>query len=600
VLVRTGRVAPAQLEDALIRQREQDAPLGRILVVDRLISGDALTDALSEQSTLPRVDLDTVEPDHSVLATVDPRTCMDVEAIPCRDRLGRRLIAISNPAKRAAALHAFAVEGAFVEVRIAPADAIRQTIARHFAQRMVREAEQRCPEELSCRSLVSSGFSWRKQAALVGLATGIALAPVAALQLVLAWLVLANAMTMGLRLAALFAHLGARPRPQAGPEVVELRQPSVSVLVPLKEEAAVAGQLMAALGRMDYPEPLLDIKLVLEAGDDKTREAIERAGMPPTVEVLTVPAGTIKTKPRAMNYALPFCRGEIVGVYDAEDVPDPGQIGKVVRHLAVAPPDVACVQGFLDFYNADHNWLSRCFTMEYAIWFRVLLLGIQRLGLPIPLGGTTVFFRRRILEDIGAWDAHNVTEDADLGMRLFRAGYRCEMIATTTKEEANCASMREWVKQRSRWLKGYAITWATHMRRPGALLHDLGVGGFLGFQVLFLGGMTSYLAMPLCWLLLFLDFGFEPAFWDQLLPGIRTAFIVSMGVGQLLMLLTAIASLAAADRRRMVPWIPMLLPYWSLGAIAAYRAIAEVFYAPFLWHKTRHGDHLSAAGSQGR
>ena len=139
-----------------------------------------------------------------------------------------------------------------------------------------------------------------------------------------------------------------------------------------------------------------------------------------------------------MNYALPFCRGDIVGIYDAEDRPDPGQIRAVVQHLQAAPPEVACVQGYLDFYNSADNWLARCFTLEYAIWFRVVLLGVQRLGLPIPLGGTSVFFRRGVLEQIGAWDAHNVTEDADLGMRLARFGYRCEMIASTTWEEANC------------------------------------------------------------------------------------------------------------------------------------------------------------------
>ena len=182
-----------------------------------------------------------------------------------------------------------------------------------------------------------------------------------------------------------------------------------------------------------------------------------------------MPADALKTKPRAMNYALPFCRGDIVGVYDAEDRPDPGQIRAVVQHLQAAPPEVACVQGYLDFYNSADNWLSRCFTLEYAIWFRVVLLGVQRLGLPIPLGGTSVFFRRGVLEQIGAWDAHNVTEDADLGMRLARFGYRCEMIASTTWEEANCR-VGPWIRQRSRWLKGYALTWATPHAPAGRAL----------------------------------------------------------------------------------------------------------------------------------
>jgi cellulose synthase/poly-beta-1,6-N-acetylglucosamine synthase-like glycosyltransferase len=258
-----------------------------------------------------------------------------------------------------------------------------------------------------------------------------------------------------------------------------------------------------------------------------------------------------------------------------------------------APREVACVQGYLDFYNAERNWLSRCFTIEYSVWFRVLLFGVQRLGIPIPLGGTTVFFRRRALEQVGAWDAHNVTEDADLGMRLARFGYRCEMVATITEEEANSKSVRDWIRQRSRWLKGYAITWATHMRDPLALLRDLGPWGFVGFQVLFLGGMTSYLAVPVFWLLWTWSLGFGGPLWHGLGPAVAPVFFVLMFAAQSVMLATAGIALAASGRRRMLAWVPTLPIYWLFGAVAAYRALAEIFYAPFHWHKTRHGHHLA-------
>jgi cellulose synthase/poly-beta-1,6-N-acetylglucosamine synthase-like glycosyltransferase len=314
------------------------------------------------------------------------------------------------------------------------------------------------------------------------------------------------------------------------------------------------------------------------------------AGLPPTVEVVTVPPGAIQTKPRAMNYALPFCRGEIVGVYDAEDIPHPAQIRAVVHHLLQAPPRVGCVQGYLDFYNAERNWLARCFTIEYATWFRMILHGVQRLGLPIPLGGTSVFFRREALERVGAWDAHNVTEDADLGMRLARFGYRCDMIPTTTLEEANAVSVGRWVRQRARWLKGYAITWATHMRRPLDLRRDLGWSGFLGFQVIFLGGLTSYLAVPLFGLLWIGMVGLDPRLVSALPGWVVAALAFSMLAGQSVTLATAAVALADSGRLRMLPWVVTLPVYWWLGSLAAYRAIAEVFYAPFHWHKTEHGD----------
>ncbi len=587
VLVRSGALDSRQLEAALTAQQGQDSLLGTILLVNGLISPDALADALSEQSGVGRINLDASPPDPALLDLVDPYQCLALEAMPWRDHAGRRVVAVSNPSNGAAAMEAFGGTA----LAIARPEAIRRAITRHFGGRMRKDALNRCPEAMSCRSLMSHRPTWRKLGALAALVGGVALAPWLALQIAIGWILLANLATMGLRLVALFTRLRQGPRAVASvPRLVDYKRlPRVSVLVPLWREAKVADQLLAALSAMEYPAPLLDIKLVLEEEDETTRAAIARSVLPATIEVVTVPADTLRTKPRAMNYALPFCRGDIVGVYDAEDKPDPGQIRQVVQHLMDAPPEVACVQGYLDFYNSDANWLSRCFTIEYAIWFRVLLTGVQRLGLPIPLGGTTVFFRRRALEEIGAWDAHNVTEDADLGMRLARLGYRCEMIATTTLEEANCHGVMRWVGQRSRWLKGYAITWATHMRRPAALWRDLGWKGFLGFQVLFLGGLTSYLALPVYWLLWTGVLGLDTAVWRHLPSGLMACFAGSMVMGMAVMLSCAAIALKDSGRGRDLVWVLLLPFYWPLGALAAYRAMAEVFYAPFYWNKTEHG-----------
>ena len=602
ILVRSGKLPPERLERALVDQRGQDATLGHILIVERAITPQDLTEALSEQSRLGPADLDAEPPDPVLAGSADPYRCLALEAIPWRRNSGRRVIAVANPAANgAAALAEFAAPGEEAVLAIAPAAAIRRAVGRIHGPRMAAEAETRCPPQFSCRTLLRRKAtwraSWRTTAVVMTLGLALAAAPLLVVQLLLGWVLIANAATMALRLVALATRLGRGParideRLHAEPPegVTELRRlPPVSLLVPLKGEAAVAGQLMAALGRMDYPAPLLDIKLVLESCDHATLAAVEAAGMPPTVEVVIVPPGAIQTKPRAMNYALPFCRGEIVGVYDAEDLPDPRQIRAVVRHLTAAGPEVACVQGYLDFYNTEANWLSRCFAIEYATWFRVILPGVQRLGVPIPLGGTTVFFRRRALERIGGWDAHNVTEDADLGMRLARFGHVCEMIPTVTLEEANAQSAGRWIRQRSRWLKGYAITWATHMRAPRRLLRDLGWRGFLGFQVLFLGALTSYLGLPLLWTLWLLGLGLGAPLLDGLPAGLSGAAFASMLAGNLVMLATAATALADSGRTQMLGWTLTLPLYWPLGALAAYRAIAEVFYAPFHWHKTEHG-----------
>jgi glycosyltransferase XagB len=591
VLVRTGKLAAQQLAAALQLQRQQDTLLGHILISQGAIAPDDLAAALSEQSGLGQVDLTASPAEPELMTGLDPYRCLAVEAVPWRQVGGTRVVAIANPDNGSEAMSVCGGGAPRVALALASAEDIRRSIQMNFRGQLRADALRRCPERFSCRRWAGGPKGWRQVAAIGGLSATVLAMPLVALHALMGWILLANLMTTGLRLVALFAkfRVDRRPeRPEAARIADYMKLPPVSVLVPLRDEERVAEHLLAALAAMDYPAPLLDIKLVLEEEDERTRAALARVGLPAGVEVITVPADALKTKPRAMNYALPFCRGEIVGVYDAEDRPDPGQIRAVVEALHRAPPEVACVQGYLDFYNTRRNWLSRCFTIEYAIWFRVLLHGVQRLGIPIPLGGTSVFFRRRVLEAIGAWDAHNVTEDADLGMRLARFGYRCEMLASTTLEEATVRP-RVWVRQRSRWLKGYAVTWISHMRRPGELLSDLGWRGFLGFQVIFLGAITSYLAIPLFWLLWTGTVGLDLPFWHALNPLLVNSFVATTLIGQTVM--WTVAAVAVWDARKWgsLPWIALLPFYWTLGALAAYRAAAELFYAPFHWHKTEHG-----------
>ena len=366
------------------------------------------------------------------------------------------------------------------------------------------------------------------------------------------------------------------------------RAPVVSILVPLYRETDIAARLLARLDRLEYPRALLDICLVTEEADIATRRMLRRAALPPHMRVIVVPDGPIRTKPRALNFALDFCRGSIVGVYDAEDAPDPQQISDVVQRFANSDRRLACVQGVLDFYNAGTNWLSRCFTLEYAVWFRVVLPGFSRLGIPVPLGGTTVFFRREILERLGAWDAHNVTEDADLGIRLARHGYRTELIASVTREEANCRAW-PWIRQRSRWLKGYAMTYRVHMRDPAALWRDLGPRGFLGFQALFLGTLLGFVTAPVLLSFWAVALGwphpaaavFPPGLLRGFMAGFVLAELISMGVGLLAAVLRGSPGLGG--------WAPTLHFYFPLASVAAFKALYELLRAPFYWDKTAHG-----------
>jgi cellulose synthase/poly-beta-1,6-N-acetylglucosamine synthase-like glycosyltransferase len=260
----------------------------------------------------------------------------------------------------------------------------------------------------------------------------------------------------------------------------------------------------------------------------------------------------------------------------------------VAGQFARSPAAVACLQGRLDYYNADANWLARCFALEYAAWFQAFLPGLARLGLVVPLGGTTLFLRRAALDAVGGWDAHNVTEDADLGLRLARHGLRTEVIDIVTEEEAN-ARLWPWVRQRSRWLKGYAMTWAVHMRRPRLLLRDLGWQRFLGVQILFLGTLSQLSLAPLIWLMWLPVFGLPHP-----LAGILPAVLLWV-IGAVFAVSTVVEvvvhgwAAAAAGKARLIRWIPALALYYPLATLACWRGLVQILSRPFFWDKTAHG-----------
>jgi cellulose synthase/poly-beta-1,6-N-acetylglucosamine synthase-like glycosyltransferase len=242
----------------------------------------------------------------------------------------------------------------------------------------------------------------------------------------------------------------------------------------------------------------------------------------------------------------------------------------------------------LDYYNPRTNWLSRCFTIEYAGWFRLILPGIARLGLVVPLGGTTLFLRRPVLEALGGWDAHNVTEDADLGVRLARHGYRTELVETVTGEEANCRAI-PWVKQRSRWIKGYLMTWAVHMRDPGLLYRQVGLRAFLGFQVMFLGTILQFLLAPLMWTLLLVPLGFDHPLLSVLPPAAYWAMMAAFLLSEAASLAVGIVGIRRTDHRLSFWWVLTMKLYFPLATLAAYKAVAELVTRPFYWDKTTHG-----------
>ena len=309
-----------------------------------------------------------------------------------------------------------------------------------------------------------------------------------------------------LRLVALYqATAGSQRRARAewpqAPACPDWLLPVYTVLVPLVREANVLPDLVASLRALDYPAAKLEIFLVLEAADAETQAAVLGLELPGNFRTVVVPDRAPHTKPKALNYALQFARGEYVVVYDAEDRPQPDQLRRAWEVFRHAPPELGCLQAQLNIYNPRQSWLTRQFTIEYSALFDAILPALERLRLPVPLGGTSNHFPRATLISVGAWDPYNVTEDADLGIRLARQGYRTGVLGSTTWEEAP-PIFGIWIKQRTRWLKGWMQTYLVHTRDLHRLNRDLGWRAAIGLHVLMGGLIVSALVHPLFYALL--------------------------------------------------------------------------------------------------
>ena len=386
----------------------------------------------------------------------------------------------------------------------------------------------------------------------------------------------------------LLAALDARPlhiKPLASYRLQFL--PVYTILVPLYREAGVVHQLVGALSELNWPAAKLDIKLICEADDSETIEALQRQKLPPQFEILKVPAIGPRTKPKALNYALQFARGEYLVVYDAEDRPHHDQLLEAWQAFTKKGGRLACVQAPLVIGNFGTNFLTRYFSFEYAGLFRGLLPWLSRQGAVMPLGGTSNHLRRKVLQEVGGWDSYNVTEDADLGMRLARFGYSVDVINRPTVEDAP-ENYKDWKTQRTRWFKGWMQTWLVHMRAPVQTCRELGIARFCLNLLYTTGLLLSALMHPFMVLSLLAGIvSFSMGAHDTNV----LAAIVFNGMN----LITAYLSFNILchktlrhDEKRGYFYLLGVPLYWLLLSVASWRALYQMFTAPHHWEKTPH------------
>lgn len=365
--------------------------------------------------------------------------------------------------------------------------------------------------------------------------------------------------------------------------------PRYTVLVPVFREANIVARLIDNLGALDWPADRLEILVLVEEEDDETRAALEARTPPSTVTIVTIPAGHPQTKPRACNVGLDVATGDYLVIYDAEDAPEPDQLKKAWLAFQRGGDDLVCVQAALNYFNAEENLLTRMFTLEYSYWFDYMLPGLDFERLPIPLGGTSNHFRTDALRELGGWDPYNVTEDADLGIRSSASGQRVGIIESTTYEEAN-TSIPNFVRQRSRWIKGYMQTALVHARHPLRLIRTIGMRRFLAFTLLIAGTPLVFLGVIPFGALTAVSIAFPDQVSSLLLPWWALwPAMMNFLLGNVLMVYLNMMGPYRRGTFSLLLWALLNPIYWILHSVAAYKALWQLIVKPHYWEKTEHG-----------
>lgn len=381
--------------------------------------------------------------------------------------------------------------------------------------------------------------------------------------------------------------------------------PLYTIFIPLYKESETLPHVLSNISELDYPHNKLDIKIIMEEDDEETIQAAKKLGLvagdtkkgegeskvanlpKESLDVVIVPGADIKTKPRACNFALKRATGEFCVVYDAEDNPEPDQLKKAVCAFHRLEKDYICLQAKLNYYNSTQNILTKWFTLEYHFWFDYYLPGLVGINAPVPLGGTSNHFRTEALKEIGGWDPYNVTEDADLGMRIYRQQLRTAVLDSYTMEEAS-SKLLTWIGQRSRWQKGYAQTFLVHMRHPLKLLREMGIRSYLLGQLTFGGNFYLPLLNPVLWLVTIAGFVFKETFSFLSFYPIPIIALFNLVVGNSIYIIIHLYAAVKTRKYFLIPYAIFIPLYWVLISIGCWKGMIQLITKPFYWEKTVH------------
>jgi len=595
-LVESGIVSSDELTLALDLHEHTGVRVGKALLTLGLVTQEQLSLFLAEQLEVPFFEIAPHELDHDVVRMIPEDVARRRGLLPLAIDRDSAMVAMLDPTDTVALDEA----SSYLERRVTPVltterqfDAAMEAVYRgDYLVRSASDLLSRTPED-SAFQVFSRGQKLTMALLCVGFVVGLALNYIVTISLLVSLAVVFYFAFSAYKLFLIYKALARTLEVSVTPEQLALLEdrdlPVYSVIVPMYKEPGVLPILIDALDRLDYPKTKLEILLMLEEDDTVTIEAAHHMRLPEGFQVLVVPHGQPKGKPKACNYGLIHARGEFVVLFDAEDVPEPDQLKKALIAFRQGGEQLVTVQAKLNYFNRDQNILTRWFTSEYAMWFDLLLPGLDNSGAPIPLGGTSNHFRTERLRELGGWDPFNVTEDADLGIRLFKKGYRTTVVNSTTYEEAN-SNLYNWIRQRSRWIKGYMQTWLVHMRNPYRLWRSIGTYPFISLQLVIAGTFFAFLMNPIFWGLTGLWFLTHWGIIERVFPGpIFYLGAIALYFGNFAFVYINVAGSLRREYHHLVKYTLLTPVYWMLMSVAAWKALWQLLRNPFYWEKTDHG-----------
>jgi cellulose synthase/poly-beta-1,6-N-acetylglucosamine synthase-like glycosyltransferase len=590
ILMRKGLIREHELDAALAIQKKEGGRIGTILIGQGFIGPQPLAQALSEHHGIPFVDLQKTPVQHDLLRAEHVMHYLEHQAVPYK-RMGEQVQIATTDITFDVVEWARKTYGQHFSFIITSPRDIAWCIESHFGTTIDTNSREYLHKYFPNLSTLATLENYEHGPVLLGLAlfvSALLFFPVSVISIVFIAVNLLYFATIVFKV--ILFEKGAREEHTPPPlTITDPELPTYTILIPMYQESATLPHLIPFIRALYYPKSKLDVKLIIESDDHETLEAAKKLEPEGFFHIIRVPYSLPRTKPKACNYALRFARGEYVTIYDAEDRPDPKQLRRVVETFKNLPSDVVCLQARLNYYNRDDNMLTQFFAIEYAAWFDYILKGLESLDIPIPLGGTSNHIALRRLRDLGEWDPYNVTEDADLGVRIARSGLRTAMVHSLTLEEAP-NRIGNWMRQRSRWIKGYMQTWLVHMRAPKALLNTFGWRGLVGFHLFIGGPCFVFLSAPFLWVI---SLGWMEGWWQASYIAVP-AWAIAVSLFNLIFGFFSNAWFAfQVVKARQWPHMSLSILcfplYWLLHSVASFKALWQLIFKPYFWEKTHHG-----------